>query len=193
MRRLGVFALVFFLSLIRLSYNVHRVGMASGEIDKVGHIAAQDESVYSHIALRMAADRDWMTPKFLGRYALFKPPLLYWLAAASVSAFGKHAWALRLPSLVAGAAVAALLFASVGGWQGLVAALLLLSNPLWHILSRLCLMDALLALGVIVAMLGVNRHSLSLFTIGTAVAILTKGIAGLIPMIGLLVWWLLSP
>lgn len=186
-------ALVFLASFVILSYQVWRTPLADGYVDTVGRIAAQDEALYSHIALRMASDGEWLTPKFLGRLALFKPPMLYWASAASVRLFGSHVFALRLPSLLAGAAVAALLYAVLGGWPGVVAVLLLLGDPLWHTLSRLVLTDALLAAFSVAALHGVTRSSMPQFAVCTAGAILTKGIAGLIPMIALVLWWLASP
>ncbi|MBL8229906.1 MAG: glycosyltransferase family 39 protein [Bryobacterales bacterium] len=186
-------ALVFFASFAILSYQVWRTPLADGYVDTVGRIAAQDEALYSHIALRMASDGEWLTPKFLGRLALFKPPLLYWASAASVRFFGNPVFALRLPSLLAGAAVAALLFAILGGWPGAVGVLLLLGDPLWHTLSRLALTDALLAAFSVAALHGVTRSLMPQFAVCTAGAILTKGIAGLIPMVALVLWWLLSP
>ena len=54
----------------------------------------------------MAAGGDWVVPTLNHQAYLDKPPLLYWLAAASLRAFGTHEWAVRLvPSLAAWATV----------------------------------------------------------------------------------------
>ena len=41
---------------VSLAYHVDGTGLASGYVDPIGKIAAQDEAVYSHIVLRMASD-----------------------------------------------------------------------------------------------------------------------------------------
>lgn len=192
MARHGLALLVFLISFVRLAWNVSETGLASGSIDTVGGIAAQDEAVYSHIALRMADEGDWLTPKFLGRYVLFKPPLLYWASAVAVKLIPDTPLALRLPSILAGALAAALLFLWIGGLAGLLAAMLLLSNPLWHILSRLAVTDALLALWITLAVAALPRRSYWQFTLATAAALMTKGIAGLVPVMALALWWLLE-
>jgi hypothetical protein len=193
MPRWASIAIVFAASFLSLAYRVPSTPLADGYVDTVGRIAAQDEAVYAHVALQMAVDGQWLTPKFMGRPVLFKPPLLYWASAASVRIFGNTVFALRFPSLVAGAAVAALLYAWLGGWAGVAAALLLLSDPLWHTVSRLVLTDALLALFTVAAVHGAARSSLAQFASATAGALLTKGIAGFIPMMALGVWWITSP
>ncbi|MCS7025557.1 MAG: glycosyltransferase family 39 protein [Bryobacteraceae bacterium] len=175
-----------------LSYAVWRVPVADGYVDPVGRIAAQDEALYSHISLRMAATGEWLAPKFLDRLALFKPPLLYWLSAACVRLFDANPFVLRLPSMLAGAATAALLLGILRSWAGIAALLLLLGDPLWHTLSRLALTDALLAAFTAGAVHAITRSSLLQFATCTAAALMTKGIAGLIPMIALTIWWLVS-
>ncbi len=190
MLRAGLALLVFVCAFLRLSYNVSTVGLGSGYIDPLGQIAAQDEAVYSHIVFRMLEDGDWLTPKFLGRYALFKPPLLYWASAVSVLLIDQAALALRLPSLLAGALVPALLFYWLGGWRGFLAAALLLSNPLWHILSRVCLTDALLSLWITIAMAALIAGRPAVYAISLAAAILTKGVAAGIGVVALVVWLL---
>src|SRR5260370_31912049 len=97
----------------------------------------------------MALHGDWLTPKVLGRVFLFKPPLQLWLSGLSLKLFGISLLALRLPMLIAGSfgAVLVYLWCTQVGFAraGIVGVLLLLSNPVWHIFSRLCYTDILLA------------------------------------------------
>ncbi len=65
---------------LSLGWRARNTGMAGEEIDPVGRISAQDEAVYAHSALRMARQGGWLTPMFLERYSLYKPPLLMWCA-----------------------------------------------------------------------------------------------------------------
>ncbi len=180
-------------SLAVLGFRLGSSGVASGLVDPVGGIRAQDEAVYSHSAIRMARHGDWLTPRLLDRYALYKPPLLLWLAGGSAKALGISAFSLRLPSLVAGALLAALVFAwgraAHSAVAGTVAALLVVSNPLVHSLSRLNLTDALLALWIAAALCCLaadpqlsSRRARWGFAAATGLGIMTKAVAGLLPL-----------
>ena len=60
-----------------------------------------DESRYAEIPREMLQSGDWVTPRLEGEAYLEKPPLLYWLTAASYRLFGAHDWAARLPPALA--------------------------------------------------------------------------------------------
>src|SRR5664279_1340420 len=98
MRR--AFCAVALLALACLLVRAARVGLTGDYIDPVGKIAAQDEAYYANQAIAMAHDGGWLTPRFMGRYALFKPPLLVWAAAVSAKLFGVSRLSLRLPVAV---------------------------------------------------------------------------------------------
>ena len=66
------------------------------------------DSVYIEVAREMLYRHDFVTPTIDGIRFFDKPPLMYWLAAASMRLFGEHAWAARLPLALA---FLALLFA----------------------------------------------------------------------------------
>ena len=57
-----------------------------------------DEGYYAQPALHMARHGDWVTPLANGVRFLEKPPLAYWLSAASFRIFGINEFALRLPT-----------------------------------------------------------------------------------------------
>jgi 4-amino-4-deoxy-L-arabinose transferase-like glycosyltransferase len=57
-----------------------------------------DEGYYSQAAQQMVAREDWVTPYANGVRFLEKPPLMYWLTAASFWIFGVTEFALRLPT-----------------------------------------------------------------------------------------------
>ena len=180
---------MFICALAGLSLRVDRVGLAESFVDPVAHIPAQDEAVYASVSLHMAASGGWLTPMFLGRYAFFKPPLLYWLSGGAAKLLG--AWALRLPSLLAGALVVTVLFLWAGrGTAGIAAGLLLISNHMFHVLARTALTDMLLALWIVAAMACAARDpklagSFALWIAGVAagLAIMTKGVAGVLPLL----------
>jgi len=55
------------------------------------------DSIYIEIARQMLVRHDYVTPFIDGVRFFDKPPLMYWLAAASMHIFGPHDWAGRLP------------------------------------------------------------------------------------------------
>ncbi len=164
--------------------------IATAPLDPILATPAQDEALYTHGILRMAAGEDWLTPQFLGRPLLVKPPLLQWLSAASLKTFGSHLWALRLPSILAAAAILTIIFHAAGpiGW------LLLVSANLWRSRAGLVLMDDLLTLFYLIAILQFARDpKLTVrwagYLVGAAVglAIMTKWFAGILPL-ALFLW-----
>ena len=80
------------IALIVLTWLVLHIGglFTPGLLDDV-------DSVYLEIAREMLHRRDFVTPYIDGIRFFDKPPLMYWLAAASMHLFGEHAWAGRLP------------------------------------------------------------------------------------------------
>src|ERR1039458_8984520 len=93
MRR--AFCAVALLALACLLVRAARVGLTGEYIDPVGKIAAQDEAYYANPAIAMAREGGWLTPRFMGRYTLFKPPLLVWAAAFSSKILGVSRLGLR--------------------------------------------------------------------------------------------------
>lgn len=60
-----------------------------------------DEGRYGTVSATMVDAPSWLVPTFRGAPHLTKPPLIYWLQAASMRALGVNELALRLPSLIA--------------------------------------------------------------------------------------------
>ena len=200
LHRLLPAAAVFAISLVVLGYRVGAPGIATNLVDPLLRLQSQDEAVYAHSSIRMTTHGEWLTPYFLGRYALYKPPLLYWASAAAMKIGGISKTALRSPSVIAGALTATLLFYWV--WRarsaaaGFVAAALLLSNHLFHTLSRTATMDAPLLLWTALAVYSLSRDpqlerrsSAWLFGGFVGLAIMTKAVAGVLPLIVLAASW----
>lgn len=198
-------AAIFVAAFVVLGIGVESAGIASLYTDPVSGIRAQDESIYVNSALTMAAKGDWMTPKVLGRVFLYKPPLLLWLSGLSVKILGLSLFAVRLPSLLAGAlgVLAVFLWCRefVARSHALAAAVLLLSNAVWHTLSRLCYTDVLLSACIAAAMCFLardpqltRRSSLWGFSLAAAAGVMTKNIAGLLSVFVLVIFlFLLRP
>ena len=184
--------LVFLAAFIILSLQASRRGIGLGYLDPVNPVEAQDEAVYSHIALRMAERGAWDTPVFLDRYFLYKPPLLYWLSASSVKLLGASAFSLRLPSLLLGAAVCMLVYLwssrLAGAPSGVVAVSLLLSSRMFDNLAGRNMTDMPVCAAIVAAIFLLARDpSLSTraswigFGSAVGMGILAKSTAGLIP------------
>src|SRR5580704_9842012 len=186
------FAGVVSISLIVLGFGIERASVGTTYSDPAAKIRAQDESTYANIALHMASEGDWLTPKLMGRYILYKPPLLSWLAGLSLKLLGTSLFALRLPSLAAAVFATAIVFwlawragSLLSGW---CAVALLLSNNLWNIFARLCYTDMLLAAciaGSVAILQGdprlARRRSLWGFAAICATGVMVKSSAGFIP------------
>src|SRR5678815_1202077 len=72
---------------------------ASLDVRKLQH---PDEGRYAEIAREMAVTGDWVTPRLNGIKYFEKPPLQYWLTAATFEALELDEWTARLPGAIAG-------------------------------------------------------------------------------------------
>lgn len=176
-----------------LGYGIERASVGTAYSDPFSKIRAQDECTYTNSALGLAHAGGWLTPKVLGRYLLFKPPLLLWLAGFSLKIFGQSLWALRLPALAAAVCVTLILFWWTRRERPILiacgAVVLFLSNPLMHIFARLCYTDMLVVASISGAMAFLYADSTlsrarSLVGFGASVAagVMTKSVAGLLPL-----------
>ncbi len=63
-------------------------------------LSLPDEGRYVGVAWEMVRSGDWLTPTLNGLPYFHKPPLFYWITAASLSLFGNVEWAARLAALL---------------------------------------------------------------------------------------------
>lgn len=141
------------------------------------------------VAADMLQSEQFLMPTLNGRAFLEKPPLSYWLQAASVRVFGYEPFAVRLPSALAGIATAVLLAGFFGPTQrraGFLAGILVITMASFWSYARTAGQDALLALGIALALLsffrareGTARRGWIAFSAGIALATMTKGVVGL--------------
>ncbi|MBV9504442.1 MAG: glycosyltransferase family 39 protein [Acidobacteriia bacterium] len=194
--RYAAAAVVFLLCFAWFSFHVEQIGLASQWVDPVSEIPAQDEAIYAHEAIVMVTAGQWLTPVYLGRYALNKPPLLQWLCAISIKVLGITRGFLRLPSLIAASLTAAVVFLAIWRMQSLFLALagvlLLASSHLFYVFSRLSMTDMLLTFWITAALLIAwcdpalkKQSSATAFGFATGAAILSKAAAGLAPLLAL--------
>ncbi len=173
------------------------------------------DSIYTEIAREMLVRPDFVTPYIDGIRFFDKPPLMYWMAAASMRVFGVHDWAARLPLaigvlflLLAVYALGIRLFADVSPAEspdrgGLYAALATGISIGPYLYTRFYIPDILVALWMTVAVhmlllalecIEEGRSALwpSLgFAAATALNVLTKGLIGLLFPLGFALLYLL--
>jgi hypothetical protein len=197
------FAALFLMIAILLGYGLGRSGLASPFSDPVDRVRTQDETTYASLAVAAATNGDWITPKVLGRYFMQKPPLLMWLAGLSIKLLGISAFALRLPVLLVACAATLLVFQwskiEHSLWTAFLAAFLLIVNPLWHTLARICYTDILLTASMIAALFAavrdpsfLQRRTILIAGAAVGAGVMAKNLAGFLPIAILIVFYLLS-
>ena len=163
-----------------------------------------DEARYAEIPQAMLLSGDFLSPKLNGSNYFEKPPLLYWLNAVSMKVLGDSPYAARLPVRLATLGMALLLIVSLkrkGSTSNLWAGLVFLSSLGPFILGRINITDALVSFGLTLAFLSMKSAVLSMeeikpfsrpvfgMWIGAAIAVLSKGLIGLLlPALVLLGW-----
>lgn len=153
-----------------------------------------DEGRYTEIPREMAVSGDFVTPRLNGVKYFEKPPLLYWLTAATVKVGGVNEVTARfwpaffgvLGVLIAYAAACALF----DRLTGLFSAGVLATSLLYYGLNRIALLDGavtvLIAAALFSFLVGIRTPSgtrrrvlFSLFYGAMALAVLAKGLIGL--------------
>ncbi len=124
-----------------------------GEADFVG----DDEALDAAVVREMVHSGDWLFPEFNGEILPPKPPLFYWAAAAVSKLHGRvDEWSVRLPSVLAGAAMVAVTVAGgaalVGEGPAFLGGLLLAATRVAHDQSRIGRCDMTMAALVVAAL-----------------------------------------
>lgn len=147
------------------------------------------EARYAEIARKMVELGDWVTPWFDDGVPFWgKPPLSFWLTAASFKLFGINEFAARLPHFLAALLVAWLVWdwlARRSRREAAYAVALLAGSVLYFIAAGAVMTDTALAVGTTLAMRGfwlglfgddaARRREPWLLFLGLAVGLLAKG------------------
>ena len=166
-------------------------------------LVVPDEGRYGEVGRWMLVSGDWLTPRLNGLPFFHKPPLLYWLEAASLSMFGVNEFALRLvPALHVGLMLVGLYLAAhaIGGEPLARRAALMLGSSLGFLVGgQYVNHDMLVAcwIGLAIwcfafAFLAGDRPAPGLARLGfvaCALGLLSKGLIGVaLPGLVLLLW-----
>src|SRR5712692_6839235 len=172
-------------------------------------ITSPNEGLYAEVAREMAEGSSPIIPRANDVVYLEKPPLLYWLAALSMRAFGPRAFAARLPSAAAALATAWLLVAAgrrLGPSRGgALSGLVFATSMGLVVVARQFLFVSLLTLWITLALLCFwfatepeedmkrRRALLAVGYASLALGLLTKGLVGLaLPALSILAYALLA-
>ena len=156
-------------------------------------LASPDEGRYSEIPREMVECGDYVTPRLNGMPYFYKPPLFYWMQAASIEAFGINRTSLRLMNALVSAfgvwfayAAGRVLFCRK---TGLFAAAVLSTSALYLAMGNIVTMDMSVSVFAAASMLsalvaprvdGVWRWlwGLGIFAFAGA-AVMSKGLIGI--------------
>src|SRR5437763_11483283 len=169
------------------------------------HLQDDVDAVQATIARNMIVSGDWVTPHLDGVPYLEKPPLKYWSIAISYLIFGQHDWAARLPLMFSVIALC-LINLRFGSWaygarEGFNAGLVLATCVGLFLFTRILIVEAMLTLGITVALSAMLRALDSqeihprrwayISAAAMALAVLLKGLIGVVFPIGIAVVYLL--
>jgi 4-amino-4-deoxy-L-arabinose transferase-like glycosyltransferase len=114
------------------------------------------DAVQAQIARNMLSSGDWVTARLDGVAYLEKPPLIYWMIAASYKVFGVHDWVARIPVALSSIALC-WLTAAFGAWAfgrraGFYAGLCMSTCVGLWLFTRILIPDVMLTLTIALAL-----------------------------------------
>jgi 4-amino-4-deoxy-L-arabinose transferase-like glycosyltransferase len=163
------------------------------------------DAVQAQIARNMLQSGDWVTARLDGVPYLEKPPLLYWMIAASYKIFGVHDWSARIPVALS-AIVLCWVTAAFGLWAfgkraGFYAGLCMSTCIGLFLFTRILIPDALLTFSIALALWALLRaleeeepHPrawAAVMAASFAVGLLLKSLIGIVFPIGAALLYLL--
>jgi hypothetical protein len=162
-----------------------------------------DEGRYAEIPREMVEQGDYLVPHLNYVRYFEKPPLLYWVTAASYKLFGVSEWSFRFPNALVAFLCVLLLYWFSSRWFGrkcaILSSLLLTSSFGFFVMARGVTTDMLFAVLLFATLLFFNefyreRRSLFLylFYVSLGLAVLAKGPVAIILMGATTVLFLLT-
>lgn len=151
-----------------------------------------DEATYAEVAHEAVVNGSYINFTWNGGAYLKKPPMLFWMMSASFKIFGESEFAARLPSVAMGVATLLLICMAVSEVAGPLGGFCAAVIPLGFYFfiargGRECATDAPLIFFSTLAIYALsraraNRRWIALAGTSCGLAILSKGLAGFIPL-----------
>jgi len=199
-------ARAYFLSLAVFAVLLFLVGL--GRRDLWG----SDEPRVAGIGAEMARSGEILVPRLNGEPFLEKPPLYFWISAASFHLLGENTYAARLPSALAAIGGVILIFflcRNMGfpPMSAFLSGMMLATSGEYWAIGRRCILDMLLCFSVLGAMLCFYNAAVRFrekerveagflwsggFVFFLSCAVMTKGLIGLVVPASALLFWLTS-
>ena len=174
----------------------------------IRQLAVPDEGRYGDITRWMVESGDWLTPRINGIPFFHKPPLLHWLGGGLMETFGVHIWVMRLVPVFAGMVMLLGMFwfvsrhteAKISQSLARSSVLVLATSLLFYGSSQYVNHDLLVAAWISMTVFAFadyalknEKKSLFLGYFAAALALLSKGLIGvLIPGMILLPWLIVA-
>lgn len=141
-----------------------------------------DEPVYAETPREMLVYGDFVSPRIYGEYWYDKPPMYYWLVAASFKVFGINEFAARFPSALLALGCILAVYAAgrrlLGERAGLTGAFILATGIEFWYLGKAAVTDITLTLCLTLSLLGFIEKRYYFLYVFAALATLTKGPVG---------------
>lgn len=154
-----------------------------------------DEGRYSEIPREMMVAHEYVTPRINGIKYFEKPPFFYWMQVASFKTFGLSIWSARFMDALMGLLgclgtyfVGRKLYNRKTGW---FAALTLASSLYYFILAHVVTLDMTVSILLCFALFSFILEYYYLLYIFAALAVLTKGLIGIIFPGAIIFLWML--
>jgi len=170
-------------------------------------LSVPDEARYTEIPREMLLFHDFITPHLDGIKYFEKPPLLYWIQSGAIALWGINEWALRLPTALI--ALLGCLFTYLAGRSlfdrvtGLISAVILATSPLYFAMAHSITLDMTVSVWLSLTLFAfivavdlpvdsvLRRNVCWVMYIAAALAVMTKGLIGIV-LPGMVIFsWLL--
>lgn len=160
-----------------------------------------DEGRYSEIPREMLINKDFITPYLNDVLYFEKPALQYWMNAIFMLIFGENEFANRLFTALCG--IGGIITTYILGKKifnretGILASIIIFSSMLYFIIASLNILDMAVAFFITLALcfyyfyyIGTKKIYLYLMYIAMAFGVLTKGLIGIVLVMGVILLFL---
>jgi 4-amino-4-deoxy-L-arabinose transferase-like glycosyltransferase len=174
MARVGInFWLVLIITLFIMFFNLGSIPLMD-----------PDEPVYAETPKEMLQFNEFLSPRIYGEYWYDKPPMYYWLVAASYQLFGVNEFAARFPSAILAVVCVLVVYCSgrrlFGEKAGVAGAMVLATSVEYFYLGKAAVTDTTLNICLTVSLLAFIEKRYYIFYLFAGLATLTKGPIGLL-------------